>query len=280
MDGQLTLRYSGPAVDAGRMDAYEAAGNIVGFADYFGVATRALYGPQAKLSTEVRAFRSGSFAIEFAVHLGAIATLLSATNARELVELAKAALELWKFLKGREPAQIIRGDGDTVAIKNVQGDVTVVHVNTLNVVANPDAAKAAARFVRAPLSKGVNTVALEYEGRVIEEIDQASGSYIGALVPLEMLTENMVRVWLTLESPDFRKDNKWELSDGQQTFYAAIDDETFLARIERHEVLFGKDDALLVDLLIRQSGTPGAIKTERRIVRVHDLRHAPTQGRL
>src|SRR6185312_2354232 len=75
MRDSLILRYAGPDVDDGRMDAYDAAASIMGFADFLGVATKASYGPNARIQTEVHAFRQGSFAIEFAVHLGAIATI-------------------------------------------------------------------------------------------------------------------------------------------------------------------------------------------------------------
>jgi len=61
MKDTLTLRYSGPLVDEGRMDAYETAACIMAFADFLGVAAQAAHGPQARIKTEVRAFSHGSF---------------------------------------------------------------------------------------------------------------------------------------------------------------------------------------------------------------------------
>jgi len=43
MKDTLTLRYSGPLVDEGRMDAYETAACIMAFADFLGVAAQAAH---------------------------------------------------------------------------------------------------------------------------------------------------------------------------------------------------------------------------------------------
>src|SRR5215471_4969459 len=132
MSDRLTLRYFGPDVKSGRMDAYEAAASILGFADFLGAATRAIYGPQARLATEVNAFRRGSFAIDFSIQLGTIATLFGITGPKELLEAVKQAIDLWKFLRGQEPEQTIRIDDQSVKVINSSGDVTVIHAQTLN----------------------------------------------------------------------------------------------------------------------------------------------------
>lgn len=276
----LTLRYAGPAIHDGRMDAYEAAGCIMGFADFLGVSAKTLFGQDARLRTDVHAFRRGSFAVDFAVNVGAIASIFGASSPKDLFELAKSALELWKFLRGRPPTAVAPVEQGKISIRNNYGEVNIFQAETLSLVANADAAAAATRFVRTPLTRGIESMTLEYDGEAIATATEEDAPYIGVVVPLETLTDNTIRVWVMLESPVFRRDNKWRFSDGQDRFHAAIVDEDFLARVERHEVMFGKDDSLLVDLRLRQSGGPDGFKTEREIVKVHEHRHAPTQMRI
>ncbi|SAK99384.1 hypothetical protein AWB76_07708 [Caballeronia temeraria] len=81
-----------------------------------------------------------------------------------------------------------------------------------------------------------------------------------------------------MESVVFKDGNKWRVHDGQYPFFAALDDEEFLTKVNDGE-RFGKGDVLVVDLRQIQTIEAGALKTEYQIVKVHEHR-APLQQTL
>jgi hypothetical protein len=91
-------------------------------------------------------------------------------------------------------------------------------------------------------------------------------------------TSRKVLLLLLLESVAFKDGNKWRVHDGQYPFFAALDDEAFLAEVDAGE-RFGKGDVLTVDLRQVQTVADGTLKTEYRITKVHEHR-APLQQSL
>jgi hypothetical protein len=281
MKDTLTLRYSGPAVNEGRMDAYETAACIMAFADYLGVVAQAAHGPQARIKTEVKAFSHGSFAVEFALSFaGILATLFTGVaSPKDIYDLVRGSFDAWKHLDGKDPQKITVTNGKAEIINHL-GHGAIYRAEVINIISAPEGAAAVGRFVRRAVANGIESVSIERTGEAIAECDEAHARGFGLLVAQETLTENTVRQWLMLESPTFKKGNQWRFSDGATAFHAPIEDTDFLSRVARREALFGQDDALLVDLQIRQSGQPGALKMERTVLKVHDHKHAPKQESL
>jgi len=91
-------------------------------------------------------------------------------------------------------------------------------------------------------------------------------------VATEVLTENVIKSYLSLESAVFKDGNKWKFWDGQSGFHAAIEDKEFLARVESGDERFGKGDVLVVEMRIVQSSSAGSFKIERSILNVLEHR--------
>mgnify|MGYP000458675628 CR=1 FL=1 len=89
----------------------------------------------------------------------------------------------------------------------------------------------------------------------------------------------MSRVLVQVESAVFKDGNKWRISDGAATFYAAMDDMDFIDRIDAGLERFGKGDVLVVDLRRVQLITDNGLKSEWSIVKVHEHRE-PLQASL
>jgi len=264
------------------MDAYETAACIMAFADFLGVAAQAAHGPQARIKTEVRAFSHGSFAVQFALNFaGVMATLFAGVSTpKDIYDLVRGSFDAWKHLEGHDPASITQtGDGN-IQITNHHGSTAIYRAEVINIISSPEGAAAAGRFVRKAAQDGIDLVAIEHDGEPIARASREEAASFGLLVARETLTANTVQQWLMLESPTFKKGNQWKFSDGSSAFHAPILDEDYLGRVRRREQLFGQDDALLVEMEIRQSGQPGALKVERTILKVLDHRHAPRQDTL
>ena len=76
----------------------------------------------------------------------------------------------------------------------------------------------------------------------------------------------------------FKDQNKWRVHDGQSAFFTAMDDGEFLNKVNAGE-RFGKGDVLVVDLQQIQTVSNGTLRTEFRILKVHEHR-APLQTAL
>lgn len=94
----------------------------------------------------------------------------------------------------------------------------------------------------------------------------------------EVASDSVSRKMLLLESVVFKDGNEWRVHDGTYPFFAALDDEQFLAKVDAGE-RFGKGDVLVVDLRQTQIITDEGLRNEYRIVKVHEHR-APLQPSL
>lgn len=82
MQTRLSLRYTGPAVDAGMMDVYEAAANMVAFSEFIVAAAKVTFGEKAEARAEVAGLGRGSFVTDLVISFGGpLATLFSSPPA-------------------------------------------------------------------------------------------------------------------------------------------------------------------------------------------------------
>src|SRR5688500_1749177 len=61
VDTRMALKYSGPAVDSGLMDVYEASANMIAFSDFVVVLAKHAYGDAVQARASVAGFGRGSF---------------------------------------------------------------------------------------------------------------------------------------------------------------------------------------------------------------------------
>lgn len=282
MQTTISLKYNGPAVDAGLMDAYEVAANMIAFSDFVVLATKTLYGEKTEVRAEVAGFGKGSFVTDlFFQIVGETATLLSSGTPKELIGLVAESLKLWKHLKGEPPAGMERlAEDNGVRVENRDGKVIVFSNSTLNVVFSDKGAETVGRFIRDALSRdGVDSVSLDQPDQPIEKVAKDEARYFSQVAPETPLYDYQMQLALIIEAPVFKDGNKWRFSDGTVSFYADISDIDFLARVDGGEA-FAKGDSLIVEMRIEQRKQGEKITTERVIVKVLDHKRRPTQGGL
>lgn len=277
MKTTVALRYTGPAVDSGTMDVYEASGNMIAFSEFAVLSAKYAFGESSTARAEVSGFRSGSFTTELIINVGLVtASILSSTTGDHLWQLIKESFSLWKHLKGSPPTSIQHG-GQQVTVTNNDGQVINVNFETLHLVMSDGAGESVSRFVQKALGKeGMDSLELLSDSGVIERVTQDESGYFVSVATTETITDNVIRMILVLESPVFKEGNKWRFSDGQNAFHANIEDREFLARVNAGE-RFGKDDVLEADVRLIQRQTGTKIDVERSILKVHDHRLPPSQ---
>ena len=275
------MRYLGPAVESGSMDVYEASANMIAFSEFVVLAAKAQFGFEADVRAEVTGFERGSFVTDIVFRVsGAAATIFSAATSKQLWEVIHGAIELWKFLRGVRPRSISHGVNQHVTVTNNDGQVIQVSTQSLTVVISEKGSAAVGQFVRHALENpGIDEVKITNEERAFERISQAESQYFVPVAPVETITDVVIPMALIIEAPVFKEDNKWRFSDGQQSFYANVEDTTFLARVNLGE-RFGKGDILICDVRINQQQTGMKLSAERTIVRVREHRVGPTQMEL
>ena len=158
----VTLRYEGPALDAGRMDVYEASANMIAFSEFMVAAVKATYGDAAVAKAEVSGFDRGSFATDIVIQVaGTAATLFTALDPKQLWTVVKEAFELWKMLKGLPPKSVAH-EGQHVTVTNNSGQIIQVRTESLTLVLSDKGSAAAQQFVKTGLDhEGYVAVKLE-----------------------------------------------------------------------------------------------------------------------
>ncbi|WP_156804645.1 hypothetical protein [Selenomonas sp. F0473] len=101
-----------------------------------------------------------------------------------------------------------------------------------------------------------------------------------APIPDEECNEPIEQVLLVrIISPNF-DEGKWKLTDGEHSFWASIEDETFNAKVDRSELAFTKGAMLRVKFRIEQNIKNGALSTTYTAVKVLEVKEAPNQIKL
>lgn len=282
MELRLSLRYRGPAVEAGQMDVYEAAANMIAFSDFMVAAAKETYGESASAQANVAGYGKGSFVTDLVINvLGPVATIFSAVSPEQFLSVLKEAFDLWIFLKGKPPKSVqISDQGQYAEVFNNDGQVTQIHIDSLKIVFNEKAAESVGQFVKNSLSKeGMDSVEIADREKVIGRASQNESNYFVAVRPEERITDNEIEMALVIEAPVFKEDNKWRFSDGQNSFHVDIEDRDFLAKVDAGE-RFGKGDILIVRLRITQVRSGMKISAQRSVIKVIEHRHGQEQKNL
>jgi hypothetical protein len=278
---QLLLRYSGPSVEEGSMNVYDLASGLVAFSDFVVAASHNVFGGEVEVRAEVRAFSRGSFITDVMFNVvGPLATIWQTVpDAKRLLETVQQSLDLFKFLRGKAPAKIERQDNHAVAVTNNNGQITVVHIEALNLTMSDKGGDAAQAFIGKVLQqgKGIDAVSVESEHKVIARASESDAKYFGKVEATTPVNQVTARMSLMIETASFKEGNKWKFNDGATSQLIAIEDGDFLKRVDSGEP-FRKGDVLVVDMRITQhqsySGAP--IKTDKVIVKV--IEHQQRRG--
>lgn len=288
--------YDGPALDQHRMDVRDLAPALVAIADLFTSANSELNGDAATVRVDVTAsFKAGSFGIDLLfsqdflsqirdIFAGPTATALAnAGGIMGLLGLGSTGVVglvgLLRKLKGRRPHRIEQR-GEIASVWITETEVVEVDQRVLKLWRSRTVRTSLEKTL-SPLSReGITDFGIVKDGLIELDITDTELEYFESTIEIdaEIVSDSVARKVLLLESVVFKEDNKWRVHDGQYAFHAAMDDADFLAKIN-HGERFGKGDVLVVDLQQIQSISEGALKTEYRILKVHEHKE-PLQRRL
>jgi hypothetical protein len=280
METRIALRYTGPAVDSGQMDVYEASANMIAFSDFVVLLSKSVFGEAVETRACVAGFGRGSFVTDIVFNVAGVSNAIFAAmpcvDPKTLWFVLKETIALWKHLKGSPPKRI-EEKGHAITVTNNNGQILQVSHATLNVVFSEKGTESVRRFINEALSRqGIDSVEISDGSNDVEKVSHDEAGYFVPVSPSEMLTDATVKMVLHLESPVFKDGNKWRFFDGQQSFYAMVEDKKFLATVDAGEP-FRKGDIIVADVRISQTQEGTKLTAERAIVKVYDHKARPHQ---
>lgn len=280
----FALKYDGPAVERGRMDARDLGPALISVADLLERASELIYGEQGKVRVDVEAdFERGSFFIDMAI-LPEFAGYISHLT-REDIQLILAVLGvsgggglvgLLRWLKGRKPDKVEPVDGGRVSI-TINDQSRTLNFHESKVYLDPRVRSSLEGMV-APLRKdGIDAVEFGPDHTLTERVEKEEASYFEAPArPEAVLSTDEITATVELIAPDFKPDNKWRLQHSGGAFWAKILDDGFLDRVRDRSEVFGAGDALRVRARVTTTRTEVEVKHSWEILEV--LEHIPGGG--
>lgn len=275
----ILLRYQGPAVDDGTMNVYDAAANMVAFSDFVVAAAHKVYGEDVHVKAEITAYKHASFGTDllFQVVGASMAVLPLLPDLVSVATTVKDSIELFRFLKGEEPAKVVHNDDHSINVTNNSGNIIVVNTPALSLTLDPKAGLAASQFIGEALSKpGVNQIEISRDGKQIAQATRDDATYFHPIVRDDTVTETVTRLGLVVESLSFKDGNKWRMWNGGESLLYGMEDEDFRVRVNNGEA-FRKGDILICEVLVKQTKINGTLKLQRTILKVHDHQMGPEQ---
>jgi hypothetical protein len=282
----MSLRYEGPAVDAGTMDVRSLAPALIAAADAVREAHALLEvrGPTPRV--EVRATRPGSFVVDLllaelptisqrAIAIFTASPIAAIDNFAALAIVIVNASGWVKRLGNRKIRNVSQPEPGVTRIVLEDGTVIDVPSASFALISDGEFRRALNGMVE-PLANdsGVQSLSLSAG----DQAETVTVDDLGAFkVPPgreEDLGHSEAVVVLRPVSIVFAERNKWRFSDGDAVFFASIEDPRFLADIDLGTERFAKNDMLQVRLRTTQKrDSAGVLRTERAVTEV--IQHIP-----
>jgi hypothetical protein len=280
----FSVAYDGPALADGTMPVRELAPALLALGDIFAEASLILYPDRPPVALSIKATEEGSFLVRLILEAEGVWDQVvdifgsdaadALANMKELIIGGGVGLFFFvRWLKGRKVKSVERSPRPGyVLIIAEDGSTLELRSEVLALRNNPNISRKARRVVAPLTHPGIEEVRFGEgnDATVIRDED------VPAFEPSdeeEPLSEQTLEMVVEIVSPTFAEENKWRLSDGQNTFFAAMEDDGFLERVSMGAESFRKGDLLRCSIRIVQTRRTDGLHTEHHVVRVVD--HIP-----
>lgn len=298
------IGFDGPAVENGEIDVADLAPALLALGELFSAANQALNKDRAEAKLRIRASEKGSFVALLSLDVSFVTDLLDifaanpdrVTAADQLLELlikggtvvAGGTVGLFyalRFLSGKRPDKTEKNENGTTSI-TVGPTTIVVDQRTVILLEDYRTREATEKFVGTALNaKGINKVSFDEELDGMPELTLTKDDIAAVKVPEpedDDKTETTTRreALLKIVSAQFSEGYLWRFTDGTNTFTATMEDQDFLDRLDRSEVVLSKNDTLRCEIEETQTLAGTKLKTDAKILEVKEHISGARQLRL
>lgn len=278
---ELRVTYGGPGVESGTMDVRELAPALLALSALFQQANRELHPTIPDVALKVEATSRGSFHIDLLLQLPRVVEVLSNDTSTALANLiafvslpSGVIAYLIKRRKEPDAPSLVLENGE-VEIKWADGTTVRYRAEVMRLAESTNVRREIQAVVK-PLESG--------------ECDEVVLSRPGATEPVRITVEDLpafsatandeepidsplVLMTLTVVAPSFDR-KKWRVSDGGNSYWVTIADESFQQSIEAGES-FAKGDYLRCMVRFDQFETDTGLRLERTVEQVMEHRKKP-----
>ncbi len=275
--------YDGPAVADGSMNVRDLAPAMLAVGTLFEAANNITNGQRAKVNINVRATSPGSFHILYEIVQGTVAhsidpsLLTTAAQLRDWlvggIVIAGGLFAVIKWVNNRKPKlNKVNDELYTLVIGNETYELPLV---LLRFYQDAAVRHAIAEMVRTVREAGINRIRILDNEQTLQEITKDEVDAFEVPESQEQLLDETRRQAFSIIGLSFKEDNKWRLTDGENTFSVSMKDAAFQRRVDNNQVAFAKGDVLICDLRTVQWQVEGGIKTEYEVIKV--VNHRPAR---
>ncbi|WP_204123019.1 hypothetical protein [Lacticaseibacillus mingshuiensis] len=273
----LTVHYSGPALNDGRMPITDLAPALLGLSNAI-QAIREIEDPSGDpISIDIQATSRGSFVVDLLIANGSdfiryAADLLNGENSTAFINLTgyisifSGVVQLIKKMFGHKVRSVIKNQDGQVTLHLDDDTSLTVPASHLRAFQDLEVRKSIEQTVRPLKRSGVDLIEFSSTKNIAVSIASSEADdFDSPVAKSEELQSSTSEVYLQLVSVAFEH-GKWKFSDGSSQFFAKIADTDFLTNVRKNEVQFGSTDSLRVRMRTIQTMTEGGNITAEHII--------------
>lgn len=290
------VSYDGFALQSHEMNVKDLAPALLAIGELLEETNHVINGDRTKVAVNIKGSpTSGSVNIDFSVVQQLTDQAVSlfsgdrATAAANLIQILGIGgltsgfglIAFIKWLKNRPIKNITKLELGGFKITLEDDDTVEEQKEVIEVFQNLKIRRSLEAIIHKPLQeKGIESVAFSYKETKELVKKEESSFFTSPETEQEIINESASETSLQIVSISFQKDNKWRFSDGNAVFFADIQDQEFIKKVEKNEESFSKDDILKVTLKRKQYLTPIGMRSDYSVIKVLDHRSAAIQIKL
>ena len=178
---------------------------------------------------------------------------------------ACGAFALVKWLRGRKP-QLSKVNEDLYRL-TVDGETYEVPLMLLRLYQDRAIRRSLQDLVRPVREPGIDRMMLRESGRTVQEVTKDDIAAFDAPEYQDLILDDVRTYAFSIVSLAFKENNRWRLTDGQNTFSVLMKDEGFQRRVDKNDVAFAKGDVLVCDLRTIQWQVEDGVKSQYEVIR-------------
>ena len=303
---KVRIAYSGSALDKGIMDINTLAPALMSLGQLIASANMAIGGEnKIRVLMNHDSINQGSFDItllldvSFAEQMKLLVGAAQNSGIADLMNvlgwggtaggICSGIFQLIQMVKGRDIKNVSTKSDNIVEIHLSDNETILTTSNTLKVYMDIDSRKYVEGVIKPIQYEGISNFEIRDPKNLNNKdayvsINKKEVAYFKAPSLDDSLKEISdapeVEITVRITSPTFAEGQKWKLTDGNNTFWATIEDQEFLNKVNYGELRFGNGDLIRIRYKNKQYLKGDKLSSEYIVTKVLSFKPSPKQIKL